>query len=67
VRHGLYLPLGRGDVDLVTIVSTLEQAGYEGWYVLEQDTILESAPTSGGPADAVRASLEHLRSIAGVG
>jgi inosose dehydratase len=63
VRQGMYRPLGQGDIDLAAIVGTLEGAGYQGWYVLEQDTILEAAPTNEGPAADVRASVDHLRRI----
>jgi inosose dehydratase len=63
VRQGMYRPLGQGDIDLTAIVSTLEKSGYEGWYVLEQDTILDAEPTAQGPGADVRASVEHLRSI----
>jgi inosose dehydratase len=64
VRAGMYRPLGGGDVDLVTIVSALEKSGYDGWYVLEQDTILAGRPQDDGPLADVRASIEHLRRIA---
>jgi inosose dehydratase len=64
VRHGLYRPLGAGDIDLSTIVSALERSGYDGWYVLEQDTILPERPTGAGPVVDVRASITHLREIA---
>ena len=48
--RGLYRPLGRGDVDLVTVITALEEAGYDGWYVLEQDTVLSAEPEPGsGP------------------
>jgi inosose dehydratase len=61
VRAGMYRPLGRGDVDIAGIVAALEGAGYQGWYVLEQDTVLA------GPADDpvvdVRASLAFLRDL----
>lgn len=67
VRAGIYVPLGQGDVDLASIVSSLEAVGFDGWYVLEQDTIL-AEPVEGGPAvdpaADVRRSLEHLRSLA---
>jgi inosose dehydratase len=66
VRLGMYRPLGQGDIDLAAIVSALEESGYEGWYVLEQDTILDAEPTSDGPRLDVAASIEHLRRIAGV-
>jgi inosose dehydratase len=64
VRRGMYRPLGAGDIDITTIVSTLESSGYQGWYVLEQDTILPSRPTDDGPVVDVRASIAHLHEIA---
>jgi inosose dehydratase len=63
VRQGMYRPLGDGDIDITTIISTLESSGYSGWYVLEQDTILQSRPTDEGPVADVRASIAHLQSI----
>lgn len=65
VREGIYVPLGEGDVDLPAIVTALSEAGFDGWYVLEQDTILAGDPEGEGPAADVRASLAHLRSLAG--
>lgn len=68
VRTGLYQPLGHGDVDIAAIVTSLEQSGYAGWYVLEQDTILKADPAEGSgtraPVEDVRESLEHLRQVA---
>ena len=62
VRQGIYVPLGTGDVDFATIVSVLTDAGYDGWYVLEQDTILTEQPAEdGGPAGDVEASMSYLR------
>lgn len=64
VRQGLYRPLGRGDVDIASIVATLTEAGYAGWYVLEQDTVLDAEPPAGsGPIDDVRASLTYLDTL----
>lgn len=63
VRQGLYRPLGAGDVDVAAIVTTLEQAGYDGWYVMEQDTVLDAAPVGEGPLADVRAGLDFLRSL----
>jgi inosose dehydratase len=61
VADGLYRPLGRGDVDVARIVSTLESHGYAGWYVMEQDTVLTAEPAPGdGPVADVRASLTFL-------
>ena len=66
VRQGMYRPLGQGDVDIAAIVASLETAGYDGWYVLEQDTVLAGPPAVGdhGPMDDVQASIEHLLAIA---
>jgi inosose dehydratase len=67
VRGGMYRPLGQGDVDIAAIVGSLERAGYDGWYVLEQDTILAGPPQAGhhAPIADVRASIEHLFAIVG--
>jgi inosose dehydratase len=52
VAGGLYVPLGQGVVDIAGVVGTLEEAGYQGWYVLEQDVRLP------GPSDRPRADAE---------
>ena len=71
VRGGMYRPLGQGDVDIASVVGSLERSGYDGWYVLEQDTILPGPAatadqTTGdrAPMADVRASIEHLFTIA---
>jgi inosose dehydratase len=65
VARGMYTPLGDGDIDIATIVTSLEQAGYSGYYVLEQDTILKEEPELGeGPLDAVRRSVQFITSVA---
>ncbi|MDF5754731.1 TIM barrel protein [Spongiactinospora sp. TRM90649] len=64
VRAGLFRPLGEGEVDVGAIVTGLTLGGYDGWYVLEQDTILTEPPPPGeGPKQAVHTSLEHLASL----
>lgn len=63
VVRGMYRPLGTGDVDVASIVTTLQQHGYEGWYTLEQDTILTEEPRGEGPVHDVRISAEHVRSL----
>jgi inosose dehydratase len=64
VRAGMFRPLGQGDVDIAAMVATLEGAGYRGWYVLEQDVMLEGEPGDDGPAADVRASLDYLMRVA---
>ena len=63
VREGMYRPLGAGDVDVEAIVTHLSARGYDGWYVLEQDTILTEPPTGEGPAADVRTSADYLRRL----
>ena len=60
VAGGLYVPLGEGEVDLGAIITALEEHGYAGWYVLEQDTILAGPPQGEGPAADVATSLDFL-------
>lgn len=61
VRDGMFQPLGLGDVDFPTLLSTLFGAGYDGWYVLEQDVMLPTEPPDGGgPADDVAISFGFL-------
>ncbi|GAA1990712.1 sugar phosphate isomerase/epimerase [Amycolatopsis minnesotensis] len=63
VRQGLYPPLGEGDVDVAAMVRFVHEAGYDGWYVLEQDTALgEDSPTGLPRRDTAR-SLAHLEGI----
>jgi inosose dehydratase len=67
VRGGMFRPLGDGDVDIAAMVQTLEGAGYQGWYVLEQDVMLDAVPdepADEGPVDDVRKSLDYLLRIA---
>ncbi|MEZ5097935.1 MAG: TIM barrel protein [Nocardioides sp.] len=60
VRAGMFRPLGQGDVDIAGMVQTLEGAGYDGWYVLEQDVMLAGDPSGEGPLADVRTSLDFL-------
>jgi inosose dehydratase len=63
VKAGLFRPLGDGDASVAGTVAALEQSGYTGWYVLEQDTSVASADDADGPAEDVRRSYEYLLSL----
>jgi inosose dehydratase len=67
VGKGMYRPLGTGDVDVPAIVGHLRARGYDGWYTLEQDTILTGEPRGEGPVADVRASAEYLRTVLNAG
>jgi inosose dehydratase len=62
VRAGLYCPLGDGDAGIAAVLESLRAAGYGGWYVLEQDLMLDAEPPAGGgPREQVAGSLRFLR------
>ena len=67
VCQGMYRPLGTGDVDVTAIVEHLRKSGYDGWYVMEQDTVLDDEPRGEGPLADVRSSAEHLRAVLSTG
>jgi inosose dehydratase len=61
-RRGAFRPLGEGDVDVSEVVDRLERSGYRGWYVLEQDTVVDAEPDEGeGPVTDVLKSLTYLQ------
>ena len=65
VRAGMYRSLGDGDADIAGVVSALEGNEYQGWYVVEQDTVLEAEPAPGaGPVAEVRACVAFLEGLA---
>lgn len=61
VAQGMYVPLGRGDAGIAAIIGALQAAGYDGWYVLEQDTVLDAEPEGAGPLADVQAAVAFLR------
>jgi inosose dehydratase len=59
--RGAFRPLGDGDVEVGAVIDRLEGAGYRGWYVLEQDTVVETElPEGEDPVTDVRKSLAYL-------
>jgi inosose dehydratase len=63
VRGGMYTPLGEGDVDIAGIVTSLRSNGFDGWFVMEQDTIVDAEPADEGPVRDVRTSVAYLTDI----
>jgi len=49
VRAGLYRPLGEGAARIDDVLGELRKTGYAGWYVLEQDVMLDREPAPGPP------------------
>ena len=63
VREGMYTPLGGGDIDIAGIVTALRSNGFDGWFVMEQDTILKAEPTDEGPVRDVRTSVAYMTDV----
>jgi inosose dehydratase len=63
VSEGMYTALGAGDIDIAGIVKALRTNGFDGWFVMEQDTILDSEPTDEGPVRDVRASVAFMQDV----
>ncbi|MDO5712383.1 MAG: sugar phosphate isomerase/epimerase [Micrococcales bacterium] len=57
LREIIFPELGEGLVDIPAIVRDLEQRGYDGWYVLEQDT------THKHPKEAAASNLRYVQSL----
>jgi inosose dehydratase len=61
---GMFTAVGDGDVDIAGVIDVLEAAGYEGWYVLEQDVSLDRDPAPGeGPIKDAEISARYLESL----
>jgi inosose dehydratase len=59
VGHGVFCELGKGCVDFPGVLRALEETGYDGWVVVEQDVL----PGMGTPRESARRNREYLRSI----
>jgi inosose dehydratase len=59
VGHGVFCELGRGCVDFRGMLAALNEIGYAGWIVVEQDVL----PGTGHPGESARRNREFLRSI----
>jgi len=62
VQAGLFRPLGQGDARIGEVVRLLEAEGYEGRFVLEQDTAVteEEPPVGSGPIVDVQAGIDFI-------
>ncbi len=57
--HGVFCELGKGVVDFPGVLAALEETGYDGWIVVEQDIL----PGMGNPRESARRNREYLRSL----
>ena len=59
VRNGVFCELGKGEIDFTAVKAELEQQGYDGWIVVEQDVL----PGMGNPKESARRNREFLANI----
>ena len=64
VRQGLFCELGQGAVDITGVLRELEQSGFDGWAVVEQD--IDPDQPGIQPAESAARSRAYLRHAAGV-
>jgi inosose dehydratase len=64
VQAGLFVPLGRGAAPIVQTLQALNEHGYDGWLVLEQDTAItaDEPAVTHAPMLAARQSIAFLNS-----
>jgi len=63
-QAGLFVPLGGGSAPVAQTLHTLNEHGYDGWLVLEQDTAItaDEPAVTGASMRAVRQSIAFLNS-----
>jgi inosose dehydratase len=59
VRNGIFCELGKGNVDFAAVIHELQQAGYDGWGVVEQDVL----PGMGSPKESAARNRAYLRRL----
>lgn len=59
IKQGVFSELGQGGVDFPGVVAWLQDHGYDGWSVVEQDVL----PGMGTPKESARRNREYLASL----
>ncbi|HPE76462.1 MAG TPA: sugar phosphate isomerase/epimerase, partial [Draconibacterium sp.] len=59
VEEGVFCELGKGSVDFESIVKILNEKGYDGWIVVEQDVL----PGMGSPKKCADHNRKYIKSI----
>jgi inosose dehydratase len=59
IRAGVFPELGTGSVDFSAVIRWLEEHGYDGWAVVEQDVL----PGMGTPKESARRNRAYLASL----
>ena len=59
VEEGVFCELGKGSVDFNSIVDILNEKGYDGWIVVEQDVL----PGMGSPKKCAAYNRQYIKSL----
>ena len=59
VEQGVFCELGKGSVDFKSIVKILNEKGYDGWIVVEQDVL----PGMGSPIKCADHNRKYIKSL----
>lgn len=59
VEEGVFCELGKGNVDFQSIVNILNEKGYDGWIVVEQDVL----PGMGAPKKCAAWNRQFIKSL----
>lgn len=59
VGHGIFCELGKGSVNFPAVLQALNEIGYDGWIIVEQDVL----PGMGTPKESAARNRDYLRSI----
>src|ERR1700731_699216 len=62
VRHGIFAPLGKGDIDFPRVVALLQKGQFDGWAVVEADVLPGGVGADAPLANAI-AGREYLRAL----
>jgi inosose dehydratase len=57
---GVFCPLGAGEAGIESAVAALDEIGYEGWLVVEQDQVLSADDTPESLVAGQRANRAFL-------
>jgi inosose dehydratase len=52
--------LGKGEVDFPGVIQAMENLGYDGWAVVEQDVLVDDLDA---PRQSARRNREYLRGL----
>jgi inosose dehydratase len=64
VRRGVFCELGKGAVDLNTVIQEMIAGGYSEWAIVEQDVDTRTGNVK--PSESARRSRQYLREVIGI-